>query len=140
MCALASPFAPVSTLVIHRTMLHSILSCPKGSYCFLVRVRIMKEIVQLYLSRNNRTPSNSVASIIEYEWFSDIPFLSLGGPSYLGYNQLDHKPVPQPKRNSLLTFISSSFQKRSLSKILLDRISIVTPPVRSSIASLDTIC
>lgn len=89
-----------------------------------------------YLKRSNLTPLISFASMIEYECPSDIPLRSLGGPRYFGSSQFENIPVAQPKRNCLLTFINSSFQNLSLSSILVDKISEVTPPVRSSIASL----
>ena len=131
----AFPSTGVSTVLSHRSMHQSTLFCPKGSCMWLGYVCSCAK-GWAHLNRSRRWPSISLASMIEYEWFSDMPFRSLGGPLYLGSSQLEYRPVPQPKRKSLLTFISSSLQNRSLSRMLLDNISDVTPPVRSSMASL----
>ena len=51
--------------------------------------------------------------------------------------QLSNTPVAHPKRKSWLTFMISSVQNLSVSKISLEKSSVVTPPVRSSMASLE---
>lgn len=89
-----------------------------------------------HLTRISFSPFTSRASRMEYACIATTPLRS---PSPQPPCQLSNTPVEQLNRNSLLTFMTSSAQNFSVSRISVVNSSVVTPPVRSSIASLQAV-
>lgn len=111
---------------------HSLL--PQGFLSSCQKQRIIIGACKLTnLTRRSFSPFTSRACIIEYACKGLIPLRSVS--SYVPC-QLSKTPVAQPNRNSSLTLMISSLQNFSVSRISDVKSSVVTPPVRSSMASL----